>query len=256
MCWELRPGRFMIFLLNRQICSPCLWSFHQHSKRSWDGELAGALHRQEGLKQGPKFTDPPGKFICPWGKQNERIDSRWNGCTVFFPPRELSRACLFSVERWAELGLGLCMYVCAQSCPTLWYPWTVAWGWLLCPWDSPGKNTGVGCRFLLQGIFPTQGSNLPLLHWQVDSLPVCQLGGIRVRRLTWILCLSNLILLGPSMPFLVKSSFRKNFSKSVWWEPYTPDAWSPLISDQVPHHQPNPAGDVFSLYPEQKILSG
>ena len=27
----------------------------------------------------------------------------------------------------------------------------------LCPWDSPGKNTGVGCHSLLQGIFPTQG---------------------------------------------------------------------------------------------------
>ena len=30
---------------------------------------------------------------------------------------------------------------------------------LLPPWDSPGKSTGVGCHFLLQGIFPTQGSN-------------------------------------------------------------------------------------------------
>ena len=30
---------------------------------------------------------------------------------------------------------------------------------LLCPWDSPGKNTGVGCYALLQGIFLTQGSN-------------------------------------------------------------------------------------------------
>ena len=30
---------------------------------------------------------------------------------------------------------------------------------LLQPWDSPGKNTGVGCHFLLQGIFPTQGLN-------------------------------------------------------------------------------------------------
>ena len=36
--------------------------------------------------------------------------------------------------------------------------------------DSPGKNTGVGCHFLLQGIFPTQGLNLHLLHWQVGSL--------------------------------------------------------------------------------------
>ena len=44
---------------------------------------------------------------------------------------------------------------------------------LLCPGDSPGKNTGVGCHFLLQGIFPTQGSNphlLSLLQWQTDSL--------------------------------------------------------------------------------------
>ena len=31
---------------------------------------------------------------------------------------------------------------------------------LLPPWESPGKNTGVGCHFLLQGIFLTQGSNL------------------------------------------------------------------------------------------------
>ena len=40
---------------------------------------------------------------------------------------------------------------------------------LLCPWDSPGKNTGVGCRALLQGTFPSQGWSLsPAL--QVDSL--------------------------------------------------------------------------------------
>ena len=45
---------------------------------------------------------------------------------------------------------------------------------LLCLRDSPGKNTGVGCRALLQGIFPTQGSNphlLCLLHRQAGSLP-------------------------------------------------------------------------------------
>ena len=42
---------------------------------------------------------------------------------------------------------------------------------LLCPWDSLGKNTGVGCHFLLQGIFLTQEWNLHLLHWQAGSLP-------------------------------------------------------------------------------------
>ena len=35
---------------------------------------------------------------------------------------------------------------------------------LLCPWDPPGKNTGMGSHSLLQGIFPTQGMNLDLLH--------------------------------------------------------------------------------------------
>ena len=46
----------------------------------------------------------------------------------------------------------------------------------LCAWDFPGKNIGVGCHFLLQGIFLIQGSNLLLLHWQVDSLPLSHLG--------------------------------------------------------------------------------
>ena len=44
---------------------------------------------------------------------------------------------------------------------------------LICPWDSPGEDTGVGCHALLQGIFLTQGSNSRLLglgHWQGDSL--------------------------------------------------------------------------------------
>ena len=56
--------------------------------------------------------------------------------------------------------------------------WTVAHQAPL-SWDSPGKNTGMGCHFLLQGIFLTQGSNphlLCLLHWQADSLPLVPLG--------------------------------------------------------------------------------
>ena len=54
-------------------------------------------------------------------------------------------------------------------------PWIVACQASLSMGYSPGKNTGVGCHALLQGIFPTQGSNpglLRLLHWQVGSLPL------------------------------------------------------------------------------------
>ena len=68
--------------------------------------------------------------------------------------------------------------VCAWSSPTL-RPHELQPTSLLCPWDSPGKNTGIGCHFLLQGIFLTQGSDpcLPhLLHWQVDSLPLSHPG--------------------------------------------------------------------------------
>ena len=41
-------------------------------------------------------------------------------------------------------------------------PWTDSR--LLCHWGFPGKNTGMGCHFLLQGIFLTQGSNPGLPH--------------------------------------------------------------------------------------------
>ena len=37
---------------------------------------------------------------------------------------------------------------------------------LLCPWDSPDKNTRVGCCALLQGIFLTQGLNPGILHYR------------------------------------------------------------------------------------------
>ena len=42
---------------------------------------------------------------------------------------------------------------------------------LYCPWNSPGQNTGVGNLSLLQGIFPTQGSNPHLPHCRQNSLP-------------------------------------------------------------------------------------
>ena len=71
----------------------------------------------------------------------------------------------------------MCIYVYVYCCwlaakPSL----TLLWShgphptMLLCPWDFPGKNIGVGCHLLLQRIFLTQGSNWHLLHWQADSL--------------------------------------------------------------------------------------
>ena len=42
---------------------------------------------------------------------------------------------------------------------------------VLCPWDSLGKNTGVGCHFLLQGNLPHLGIELKSPAWQVNSWP-------------------------------------------------------------------------------------
>ena len=62
-----------------------------------------------------------------------------------------------------------------QSCPTLWDPMDCSPPGSSVHGFSPGKNTGACCHALLQGIFPTQGSNLHflcLLHWQMGSLPL------------------------------------------------------------------------------------
>ena len=60
-----------------------------------------------------------------------------------------------------------------KLCPTLWDPTDCSPPGSSVHEDSPGKNTGVGCYALLQGIFPTKGLNLHflhLLHWQANSL--------------------------------------------------------------------------------------
>ena len=57
-------------------------------------------------------------------------------------------------------------YVISNCCVT---PWTIA-DRLLCPWDSPGKNTGESCHFLLQGISVTQVSP-PLANGFLTTAP-------------------------------------------------------------------------------------
>ena len=69
----------------------------------------------------------------------------------------------------------LCCCLVAKSYQTLFQPQGLQPIRLLCPWDFPGKSTGVGCHVFLQGISPDQELNPCLLHWQADSLPLsCQ----------------------------------------------------------------------------------
>ena len=69
---------------------------------------------------------------------------------------------------------------------------------LLCPWNFLSKNTGMGCHFLLQGLFLTQGSNpclLHLLHWQMDSLPLSHLESPILHFIIYLICTEELMLL-------------------------------------------------------------
>ena len=136
--------------------------------------------------------------LQPYGLQPSRIPCSWNSLG-----KNTGACCHFLLQgifltQGSSLHLLLCRqfpalkadslllkhqgspylysYLCVCVCQLLSHvrlfvtPWTTAHH-LFCPWNSLGKNTGVGCYFLLQGIFLSQGSNPALLHWQADSLP-------------------------------------------------------------------------------------
>ena len=88
------------------------------------------------------------------------------------PVNNLTMASKCSSERKSHTSLGAPCLV-PQSCLTLLWPHGLQPTRILCPWDFPGKNIGVGFHFLLQGIFLTRRSNWHrqhLLHWQVNEL--------------------------------------------------------------------------------------
>ena len=85
---------------------------------------------------------------------------------------------------------------------------------LLCAWDSPGKNTGVGCHALLQWIFLTQGLNPPLLsllHWQMVSLPLAP----------------------PGKPLGPPRGPKEKQRETCWKQEDRPDSWGRKFSNAV-----------------------
>ena len=83
-----------------------------------------------------------------------------------FPSRESLRESILS-----SAGI---IIICVQSCLTLWDPVDYSLPGSFVRGIFPGKHIGVGCHFLVQGIFLSRGSNLRfvcLLHWQASSLP-------------------------------------------------------------------------------------
>ena len=83
----------------------------------------------------------------------------------------------------------VCVCVCvlaAQLCLTLFNPMDCSPSGSSLHGDSPGKNAGVGCHALLQGIFLTQGSNPGLLHCRQTIYRLSHQGSPRYCKTLWI----------------------------------------------------------------------
>ena len=134
--------------------------------------MAGWHHRLNGCES--EWTlevgDGQGGLGCcdSWGHNSRTQLSDWTELNRALPyywlqqgPSKLSQ---LSVILFAIVFMQLMLRVLLSRVRLFVTPWTVAH-------LAPGKNTGVGCHSLLQGILLTQGLNLHLLHWQADSFP-------------------------------------------------------------------------------------
>ena len=122
-----------------------------------EDELAGEHHRLDGheSEQAPGDGEGQRSLACcsPWGRKESDTTERLNDNSE--PGSEIHSVVSVSLQHHG----------------------------LYSPWDSPGQNTGVGSLSLLQGIFPTQGSNSGLLHCRQilyrlnqKGSPLCQVG--------------------------------------------------------------------------------
>ena len=111
---------------------------------------------------------------------NDSKTLRWETTSQIYSPPILTSAVLFRSLSPHPYRSRVCV-LCAnslQSCLTLCNPLDCSPPGSSVHVDSPGRNTGVGCHALLQGVFSTQGSNLLLLLslWQAGSLPLAPPG--------------------------------------------------------------------------------
>ena len=149
-----------------------LWIKHQ--THTWDG-LGKSLPPPETLCQLPVCAshtgDPSGATAL---LQQAGVNTASESAeTVFCSPGEPQPSSEMERKGWGQVWPLVC--VCMLSCFCC--VRTVA-ARLLCPWDCPGKNIGVDCHSLLQGIFPIQGLNPSLLHSRQILYPLSHLGSL------------------------------------------------------------------------------
>ena len=163
VCVCMRVWCFCVYPCRREVCKRT----KKQKREKKDGRKPKTIFPRSELMS----SMGPGRFLRLEGVEKTRFHSQLchlrNTLIIKFRNPNPDRWHMPSKAAYS-------VHMSAQLCLTLWLH-GLQTARLLCLGDSPGKNTGVGCHFLLQGIFPTQGSNpsfLCLLHWQADSLPL------------------------------------------------------------------------------------
>ena len=111
-------------------------------------EKAGREEVQAGQEEGQ------GNRRAPWGGCSNKGESLRQKHTLARGAKGPGKPLHWKGDNGGLVALACLIHVTPRTVPAR----------LLCPWDFPSKNTGVGCHFPLQGIFPTQRLNPGLLH--------------------------------------------------------------------------------------------
>ena len=187
ICVNMALIRFIVWLKLMQHCKATIPTLPPPKRKNrWGWSITGGKECDLGRKN-PRMPLPRRSFRCT-------ILSRLFPCPLRTPGHLSQDHHLTPVTRpsdlvisqlatghcpWPSSSLCCCCYclvtkqVVSDSSAT---PWTEVCQASLSMGFPTGKRTGVGCHFLLQGIYPTERLNPCLQHWQVDSLPLSHLG--------------------------------------------------------------------------------
>ena len=145
----------------------CMSSWYTGTARNVRGQPR--RNRSQLMLDGDERINTPAP--CPWSGTNCRVCSMHlpgvpSGMESQLPSGPSAHWCPLQGSRASG---GRCCLV-TKLCPNSLQPHGLRPASFLCLWDFPGKNTGVGCCFLPQGIFQTQRLNPGFLHRQLDSV--------------------------------------------------------------------------------------
>ena len=110
---------------------------------------------------------------------------------------------------------------------------------LLCPWDFPGKDTGVGCQFLLQEIFPIQGLNLVLPHCRQTLYHLSHQGSPLIKVCLVRAMVFPVVMYGCESWTIKKAEHRRTDASELWcWRrllrvPWIARRWNQSILKEI-----------------------